>query len=634
MNIKVQIRVLLMLLAVAFAAACERAASEQEPTTGEATRQLVIRAAQPSMSRTALGEVEGGEQTIRWSVGDKLLLWAESMSYGGYAFSGAEFTLATYNAEYTSADFMASVGAMEQATYRYTAIYPLPASQQGSEVSYTLPMTQSGQYDPALDWMYAQTTGPALAESDRAHMEPEWDQPRLAFTHLCHLIRIRIPEGKNNLGLPIKRLEIEFPQPVVGTLSFDATDFENTAVWTPSSNTITVEVPDGYRFDAGEGYLWLHTMPTTLDGTVRFAAYNEAGVKSYDITTTIDRELEAQHITPIALTIPTSPLYPLTYVDLYEVANNLGEEWQTMTLSGYNFLVPFSENTVSEWRFTPDASKSYKVAICADPATMGGKSLPIRYESEHCLFDDPVVLPSGISASEYTRIEKRVPYLLEETFSTASASSSNDTYTNDDTNNTSTTGVALGGALSGWNASRYQVFANKFARIGVRYQCGAWVVGRYCGRLDTPPLTKLKAGANASVKVSFDMGCYIPNKAYVKTKVIGGVSTWDDSNNKVAYCLAGTHTDSSNPLAGKTQGDVADQLSNAVSFERMCDETNDTGAFADNNLPHKGLSFVTPGADKTTRVSWWALTDREDSAIGKNCHYYLYLDNIKIQIAN
>ncbi|MBQ8916075.1 MAG: fimbrillin family protein [Alistipes sp.] len=633
MNLKNKICYLLLTLTMSLGVSCNDASVEREEMLPSESTGLRLRVADQASGRTVMGEDGGASQEIRWAVGDKVAVWAQSTSATDFTLDATPFTFATYNAEYSSADFLADAPAMAEDTYRYYALYPLPGSRNDTEVSYTLPTAQSGAYDPALDVMTATTTGNALLpRSGNQHVIP-WDEPTLSFSHLFHLVRIRIPEGKNNLELPIKRLIITFPQAVVGTVTFDVKDPANTATWSNLSNQITVDLADNQLFDAGKGYVWLHVKPGALQGELSFQAYNEAGVVSETISTYVDKSLDPQRITPIALTIPQSPFAPFTYIDIRQTGNNLGEDWQTMTISGYQFLVPFSETTVSSLQFTPNASNSYKIAVCANPATMGGASIPIRYESEHTLFDDPVTLPATVATTGYNTVNKVVPYLLEEDFTGAPASQSNDTFKVEARSNTDVTGVALGGSLTGWNASRYQVFANQYARIGVRYECGAYIVGRYCGRLDTPPLTKLKTGANAVIKVTFDMGCYVPNKGYLKTGIFSS-GTWDDSDNKMSYCMTGSHTNASNPIKGQNQNDVADQFTLAHTFERMCDETGDTGSFTENAFPHKGMSFVVSAADNTTRVCWWALTDRSDSVLGKNCHYYFYIDNIKISIDN
>lgn len=601
-------------LTVVMTACNERFDFAEEQPVEPAVSTVVIRAEQPAASRTAMGEVgdgtNGSAQTIRWTDGDQIVVWAENAATGNYAIDGSVFTLATYNAEYTSADFMATVGQMAEASYRYTAVYPLPASRSGTTVSYTLPAAQSGAYDPALDVMTASTTGNALSPSDGFHTDIDWEQPRLAFEHLFHLIRIRIPEGKNYLGLPIKRLEITFPQEVVGSVSFDALDPVNTQSWSNLSNKITVELSDDRLIDAGEGYVWLHIKPTEMSGEISFVAYNEAGVISGKIAAVVERMMSAQHITPIALTIPESPFAPFTYVDIREIANNLGEDWQTMTLSGYSFLVPFSSTLATSIQFTPNDKKSYTVAISADPATMGGKSITIQYESEHCLFKDPVVLPTTVSTKEYNTISKTVPYLLEEDFSGMTGSFENGTvHKTSDAGEYDAIDLNQYG-LNDWYGARVGGSAGQNLRICSRIETGFWAVNRNTGRVDTPALAKLKSGANATIKVDYDY-------AGDRYEAIG-------SGGYPVYS-AGTST------SVVTAGD--DTIDNVAvsSVVLAIDGPNQNGTYY-GNTPHHN-SFNASGCGNTTRVCWYVTNNRAGS-FGGNGMYWLYIDNIKVQIAN
>lgn len=609
------IRACVILLSVALLTACNEGFDytehlPAEPTTGE----VVIRASQPFLSRTEMGEVGNGSvgsaQTIRWSDGDRILVWAEHAASGNYAIDGVPFTLATYNAEYTSADFMATVGEMAEAIYHYTALYPLPATQNGTTVSYTIPSAQSGAYDPTLDVMTATTTGNALSPSDGFHTDVEWKQPTLAFNHLFHLIRIRIPEGKNNLGLPIKRLEITFPQEVVGTVSFDALDPVNTQSWSNLSNKITIELTDDQLIDAGKGYVWLHIKPTEIRGEISFVVYNEAGVISDEIATVVERTMAAQHITPIALTIPESPFAPFTYVDIREIANNLGEDWQTMTLSGYSFLVPFSSTLVSSIQFTPNDKKSYTVAISADPATMGGKSIPLQYESEHCLFNDPVVLPTTLATKVYNMIHKTVPYLLEENFSGMTGSFENGTvHKTSDAGEYDAIDLSQYG-LNDWYGARVGGGAGQNLRICSRIEMGLWIVNRNTGRVDTPALSKLKPNANATIRVDYDYA----GDRYEATGS-GGYPVYS----------AGTSTSRVQQGNNTIENVVVNSVVLAI------DGPNKNGTYY-GNTPHH-TSFNAGSCGNTTRVCWFVTNNRSTGFAG-NGMYWLYIDNIQVQIAN
>lgn len=604
--------------------ACNTSDLEETPLTPNTTHDVVLRASHGSLSRTELGESDGSTQAIRWSVGDQLLAWAESASTGTYAFEGTTFTLGTYNATYESADFMATVGAMEEGTYTYHAVYPTPETRTGTEVSYTLPAQQRGTYDPALDVMTATTTGNALLPRTTTQTEIGWQEPELHFAHLFHLVRIRIPEGKNLLGQPIKRLDVIFPQEVVGTVTFDVKDPVGTATWSNLTNKITVELPDNGTIDAGSGYIWLHIKPGTLTGELAFQAYNIYGVPSAVISTSIDKTFASQRVTPVALTIPESPLSPITYLDIRETANHLGEAWQTMSLSGYSFVVPYTTTTISTLQFTPNASNSYKVAVCASNTTLQNQTLTVKYESEHTLFDDVIHLPSSLTNHASNRVNQEVPYLLAEDFSGLSANFAyDDAYTASAQNNTSVKGYLLDGLMpeNGWNISHGGGKAGLGVRINVRYQSGAWVVGRYCGRLDTPALSKLKASANVSIRVQYDMGCYVPK----------GYNT-DDRTNAATTCLVGLHNNSqSSALNGENQNNVAGAM-NLLAYTSSAYTSAYTNDSYGSSFPT--TTFTVGGVGNTTRVVWWATTSQSSSKIAANCAYYLYIDNIKISIAN
>lgn len=582
------------------------------PDAEPAFHEVSIAASQAMATRTSLGEGDGSvgsAQEIRWEVGDRLALWAEAEGTSTFEFERVGFQLSTFNESYASADFLATIPAMAEGTYTYYGVYPEPTSGTGTTVSYTLPASQSGSYDPALDVMHATTTGNALAPFSKDHTLVPWAQPELNFEHLTHLVRIRIPEGKNYLGLRISRLEITFPQEVVGTLTFDVTDPVNSAIWSDLSNKIVVELDEERMIDAGDGFVWLHVMPTELDGEISFVAYNEAGVQAPEISASVQKTLLAQRITPIALTIPESPYAPLTYLNIREVANNLGEDWQTMTLSGYSFIVPYTNTTTTSLQLTPLASKSYYVAVCADPAAMGGASLPLQYESEHCLFDDPITLPATVAANAITRIDKAVPYLLEEDFSAIHTAFENGTvHKTSDAGEYDAIALAQYG-LEDWYGARIGGAVGQNIRICSRMEMGMWVTNKNTSRVDTPVLSKLKADANASIKVDYD---YAGDR--YEAVGDGGFPVYS----------AGTTT------SVVTAGD--DEIPSVVvsSVTLAIDGPNANGTYY-GVTPHHN-TFTATGCANTTRVSWY-LTNNRAAGFAGNGMYWMYIDNVKVQIA-
>ena len=614
-------------------------------------------------TRTELGPATDDEQPIFWScyydekerkeIADQIMVWAEpAVSPQGWAFAQTVFSLAHFNHDYHSADFTATVANTMDRDYDYTyyAIYPSPKSRNkqgvesavsgitlnGTEVTYTLSANQSGEYNPAYDIMWGEVSGAALVERDGSGSIEVWRQPELRMKHLLHMMRIRVPEGRNLLGRDVKRLEITFPQAVVGgTAKVNVKTGE--VVWSGQSNKVTIDLPDENLLNANGRYVWVQIKPEVLNGEISFQAYDDYGVPTQALSTTIDKTLSAGHITPVNLTIPTSKYDNVTYIEIEETANNLGEAWNTMTLSGYTFVKPFTLETTDKNVVTPNDAKKYKVAIVAAASAIQGKQLGLKYESEHTLFDDPITLPASISGTQ-VNVDKVVPYLLEENFSQATDVESNDAYNPGAGDIRNMDGILLNNyGLNGWNASRFKISGdntNKSVRIGVRYQSGAWVVGRYCGRLDTPALKRLKEGANVNVKVEFDMGCYIPDKGYDGTDWRLNPKYFNDSQNNVVTCNVGYHTQSeSSKLNGDNQNDITNNFTSVQTFGPYKSEMG-SNAFNSTNFPHRGMSFTVGGAGSATRICWWAMTSQETSAIARNNHYYLYIDNIKVSIAN
>lgn len=621
MNNKVQIRTLLLLGISLLFAACQTDEREEsfrpdQPTFGE----VVIRASQAAASRTEMGATDGTSHEIRWSVGDRIQLWAQSTTTEQYAVEGVPFTLATYNAEFHSADFMGVVGTMAEDTYRYSAIYPLPTERTGTTVSYTLPAAQRGGYDPALDVMVASTTGNALVPSDRSHMDVTWEQPELAFRHLFHLIRIRIPEGKNYLGLPIKRLEITFPQEVVGTVSFDLLDPEATAVWSNLSNKITVELDDDNLIDAGKGSVWLHVKPTALDGTITFCGYDEAGVKSYDISTSIQKTMEAQRITPIALTIP-GPHIPIVYLDLREAGNNLGEAWQKITLSGLTFGDGTPNGKTNSVTINA-TDEDYIVAVyptlngdgTANMASVQGQTLSVTYESQNALLQNKTLTtPASLQpTTEYTTpindTPFTVPYLFDEDFGKVSAKD----YAQLAWGSNGDAGISMDDVgLTGWTGAAWQTTANTSLMVAAYIGSSISGTATDCtnGRVDTVQLPLKNAGVTITV-----------------TYMVSGKTSASAAKNSCYFGVTETAGAISATTSYKTPA-TPDRLIESYVIN------NNGSATSISVAKTNTITACSP----TTRLTWCCNPTEVGTgwlSYVTSKYFYVYVDNIKVSIGN
>ena len=608
------------LVAMVFVA-CNTSSLDEEmplpdsPTTGG---EVVLRAAQQSLSRTELGEGDGSvgsAQQVRWSVGDQLAVWAESVATGGRFFEAATFTLGTYNATYETADFMAHVGQMPDESYRYWAVHPLPQRRNGDEVSYTIPAQQSGEYDPALDVMTATTVGNPLLPRNASQTAIGWQEPELHFGHLFHLVRIRIPEGKNLLGQRIKRLEVIFPQEVVGTVSFDVKDPVGTAVWSNLTNRISVELPDDRTIDAGDGYIWLHIKPGQLTGQLRFRAFSEGGAPSEEIATSIDKEFTAQRVTPIALTIPQideSACIKMRFIcpDNESYPNFLGEAATTMYVKRWPAnLIPAVETpnpiTSTDGVFTITFyaldTEDYQYN-----AHLTGEQMELAFASAHANVSDisyHVTLPT-LSSGEPTYYA--LPYLFYEDFSGATTYSSNDNLGNDtDGIHDTFPGVDLSNCnLAGWSAAAFGIEGGVSARI-----CGRWdhvlIVGyRRTGRLDTKTL---KISASTNITTTFNYGAGRNKSNDVKPDAVCGYTT-------TSGVINGANNGSSTgkwAISGATSIDLSDLSGSYTSIT-------------------KTKSYTLSGCTSSHRLSWEVSTTGKKS--NSNANTWLYVDNIKVSV--
>lgn len=604
------------------------------------------------------GDVNAGaEQQIRWVNDDQIMVWAEpAVSPQGYAFEQKVFSLAYYNHDYHSADFSAMVASTLDRDYDYTyyAIYPSPKyrnsqgqesavsgiTHNGTEVTYTLSATQSGEYNPAYDIMWGKVTGAALIERDDSGSVDVWRQPELHMRHLLHMMRIRVPENRNLLGRDVKRLEITFPQAVVGgTAKVNVKTGE--VVWSGQSNKVTINLPDENLLNANGRYVWVQIKPGMINGDISFQMYDDYGVPTQVLSASVNKAFAGGHITPVNLTIPRSKYNDLTYIEIDEIANNLGEAWNTMTLSGYTFVKPFTLETTNSNVVTPNDAKKYKVAIVAAASSLQNGAIAASYDSPNAIVSNSIKLPQTIS-NNLAEVDSQVPYLFFEDFSGILAegeSYGDNNYEGGDERKQP--GKSLNGVMptNGWNAARYWVKKGSGSfRFNLRFQnvsIGAnipfvgWVGTdfrtKHYGRLDTPPLTSLKSNANVKLVVKFDAGAYVQANS-------GGSSAKNSPYTQVALA---THTNGSNPIDGvgigtAENGSIENFGTTHYTSDVMANSYGDN-AFQDTYPTH---TANVSSATRSTRLCFYPSTTYAEQGLSVNAEFNVYLDNIRVSIAN
>lgn len=546
----------------------------------------------------------GGEALDRtyWSERDTIQLYWRNTGSADALNSGQPFSFYQFGA--TTSLFSTTMEELNAGSYDYYAAYPKPAAVNGTQVSYDLPAQQPGtystpipksQYRGNLDFMLATplTAQPGLNEESPLTMR---------FVHQCHVMRIQVPTGRDRWGSPIRKLRVEFPSPVVGKMTMDLTDPTATPTLTEGSNTVTAvlskPLTESKEDDVNGNYVWLFLCPGTVNGTVRFTAYDENGYQSESLTIELNKTLEAGKITPVSLTIPQE--LPVSWIDFSIVGNNLGEDPQSFTVTapeGATF-----RNGEATQTFAINSQNKYSLAFYneVDGIAVGDllsrEGVTITYDTPNVLISQQTavtVQPEGHTSTNLT-----VPYLYYSDFSWITA----EFHINDEHSSLNY------GSKSGffpdnpaWTGGRI----GGYPGTSVRVSCHRESVFNYDARLDSEPMANIKEGASVKVQVLFDYGM---------NREEGGLG----SAKAGQTCHLGYVKDSKIFASEDKDGTFVSEF--------YIKETDASWT----NIPHKDYSYTFEGCDRNTRLTWRTVCDFSALASNSTCH--LYLDNIRVSI--
>ena len=559
-----------------------------------------------SISRTAMDE--NGKSS--WSEGDSFVLWAQNR-VGGFNIVEAEFKLMYYWQSYQSAVFTSNTNTINEGTYTYYAVSPMPESIKNQEATYTLPNEQQGDtFNTAYDILVAT---PLKAE---AIIPGKVNNLGLDFQHKMHLLKMTIPQGGNPLNNPISRIVFTFPTVVVGNFTINVLDPSEDPEVNQGSKQLIINIPNG--FDEGD-HAWGIILPGNISGTVKYYAISTIGERTTERSFNVAKMFESGHITPLSLTIP-SPMSP-TVLRFKVGKNNLGEAVQKVSIIDHNGKELKSFVANSDNIYDLEQHGIYEEGLFQ---TYTGRTFSVRFESAHAIVEQKVTIPSTIAKYEVNTIAAvDVPYLFFEDFTGIKEDFEKDDARVD--NLMSADGMLFSTAVSGWNGAHIKGVAGKSIRVNTRHQSFAGAT-RTNGRVDSPAMKGLKSGANVNLKVEFDMGAYA-NSGYSK-------------NNDI-FCIAGMHTQPENTtLNGLTKTTVAgediyDDKRVPGMFDSVCLQTGYISRNCNNNSFGATLptySFTAYGCTSATRFGWVPCCIQQNWGSG-NAHYYIYLDNIRVSIA-
>ena len=556
-----------------------------------------------NISRTAMDDTGNAS----WTENDSFILWAQNRA-GGFNIVEAEFKMMYYWQSYQSAVFTADTNSISEGTYTYYAISPTPELIDNQKATYTLPNEQQGDsFNPAYDILVAT---PLKAE---AIIPGKVNNLALDFQHKMHILKMTIPQGGNPLKDPIRRVVFTFPTAIAGNFTINALNPAEAPDIKRGSKQLIINIPNG--FDEGD-HAWGVILPGNISGTVKYYAVSTTGERTSERTFKVSKAFEGGHITPLSLTIP-DPIPP-TVLRFSVGKNNLGEAVQKVTILDHNRNILKTFTTNSENTYDIEQYGLYEEGIFS---TYAGKTFTMQFESQHAIVEQQFTMPSTITKYAVNNIAAvDVPYLFFEDFSGVGSFEKDDKRV---ASLMSADGMLFSTAVSGWNGAHIKAVAGQSIRVNVHHE-SAFSATRSNGRLDSPAMKCLKSDVNIRLKVEFDMGAYA-NSGY------------PDYND--IFCTVGMHT--------RPEGEVINGLTSTTSslndynripdlFNSVCLTTNYiTQKCNDNSFcdTFDGYSFTANGCTSTTRFGWVPCCVQKETVLPYNAHYYIYIDNIKVSIA-
>ncbi len=450
-------------------------------------------------------------ESVMWSEDDQIALWAMEESSSQFSFEAVPLSLYYYGSEYNSAVFTGNVPEQSESTYTYAATYPLPTTTNGNSVTLTLPATQSGYYDGAADLMFGRVEGQAALTDDALR------NGNLEFNQLTHAIRIDIPENRDLLGATTK-LQVTFPEAVVGNATLNLTDENPAITLSNSSNSIYVDFD---QVISEAGYVWIFIAPTTMSGEIEFVGYDKDNIPSQVITTTLSqREMAAGHITPITLTIPDETHRSIV---LTIAKNNLGEDVTSVTLTAPSGA--YFTGDVSEIVIEPDEDGNFRFSYKASlyESKFKAEGIAVKYESKSAIVEgEPIMITDEHNLAE-NYIGCTVPYLFEEDFSLVASNSGDKDGT-----------VTIDG-YDIWNiGSHYQYWANTSVAIKA-YDDSYTSTSFTNSTLTLSGISAIKEGFSPTLTIDFDAG-WTANQSTASMKLtVGDDSVTIDDNEDASY---------------------------------------------------------------------------------------------------
>ncbi|MBQ3212417.1 MAG: hypothetical protein IJB40_02705 [Alistipes sp.] len=582
-------------------------------------------------------------QTISWEAEDKVALWAQKD--GAYTFQNQTFDTWFVAAETNQAFFTTTLPeAMPEGTYTYYACYPLPQSVSGTTATFTLSSMQDGKMGGGADIMVAQGTGSALeklytpADPNDSEVVPDYiieDGLTLNMHHLIHALRFYVPAGKWGFptGETVERIVFTMPANVAGTVTADVSNTNGLTLTSGGTNTISLNLKEpigASTADNGGNITYDYAVAAILPPSANYGPNDKLVVKTYSQSRVAMQEISlngrgsqatdekmrmaAGRVTPVGLNCLTVTERPK--ISFRIASNNLGEQPYKITLT--------SEDTNTKWKAGDDyvyeyytGSESSTIAegggfdIYYDEdvlSTISGEIVTVTYESKSAIVTETITMPTMSVGNNYN-VNLNVPYLFFEDFSSVSAYN----YADLDWDSNGDTGISMDDVgLMGWTGAAWQTTANTSLTVAayIGSSIGGSATDCSNGRVDTSTLP-LKA-KNVTISVSY---------------MISGNTSASEAKNS---CYFGTTT-----TAGAINATTSYKNPNTPDNLVANYEINNGGSATSIST---SKTHEVSGCSSSTRLTWCCNpTDVGTGVWGgyvTSKYFYIYLDNIKVQIVS
>ena len=581
--------------------------------------------------------------SAEWVADDEIALWAKK-SDGTYALTEQVFK--TYGIDSSRGFFTSTLSsAMPDGTYTYYCCYPVPVSIEGTKATFNIPANQDGKATSGADIMIAT---PAEHGALTAIPESEDDHSGLSMVmnRMMHQFRFYIPSDNTAIGNEkITKLVLTFPRDIVGKVALDLANPGTTYGLTEGSGSKMIVMNLTEPLTISGNYACMVMNPTDFaDGEVlQVKAYTETMIAQVDPIDLRGRDFQAGHSTPVKLKVKEITDYPYS-ISFKVEANNLGEKPNSIKFTAPAGCV-WEGYGSNEFTYNPgreiEVEETITIRFENEDAyrAFSNKSISVVYDSENTLTSQTVTIPN-ISSTNSTTVSITVPYLLYQDFSGISNfSDGHDSPTvGGDSDTYKGISELSGNGLSGWYGTRVGVHQDGASlRICCRYESvkilGLGSSAYYKGRIYTPQLSGIKEGSDVKISVSFKYGS---NRDERKP-------TFGSKPDKSPILYFGINTQDVVTNPDQNEGDILDDITGLISGSGYANPTPTSlspmvikGEYLDKengsytSLP-KSKTLTIDGVDRYSRLGWILTTD--NTASNTNANYWLYLDDIKVQIA-